>query len=85
MNDGFETTADEQTSAAADPQPSSQPSSQRGAPAVEPTGNPDVDAVLDSLEQLEGAPVSEQVPVFEAAHEQLRAALADAGNDAAAS
>lgn len=45
------------------------------------TGNPAVDAVLDSLDSLEDAPVSEHVPVFEAAHERLRATLADAGND----
>ncbi|MGH3333161.1 MAG: hypothetical protein ACRDPJ_17830 [Nocardioidaceae bacterium] len=47
----------------------------------EPTGNPVVDEVLKSLEHLEGAPVSEHVVVFEAAHEKLRSALADAGND----
>lgn len=44
------------------------------------TGNEAVDAVLRSLEGLENRPVSEQVAVFEAAHEALRAALADAGD-----
>lgn len=39
------------------------------------TGNPQVDAVLASLEELEGQPVEEHVAVFERAHEQLRAAL----------
>ncbi|HET9859191.1 MAG TPA: hypothetical protein VFQ19_05375 [Nocardioidaceae bacterium] len=48
---------------------------------VEHTGNPVVDAVLESLERLEEAPVSEHVEIFETAHEKLRAALADAGND----
>ena len=52
--------------------------------AVEPTGNAAVDEVLASLEQLDGAPVSEHVPVFEAAHERLRAALSDAGDAAGA-
>jgi hypothetical protein len=39
------------------------------------TGNQQVDAVLASLEDLEGVPVQEHVAVFERAHEQLRAAL----------
>jgi hypothetical protein len=42
------------------------------------TGHADVDAVLGSLEGLEDRPVIEHVAVFEAAHESLRAALADA-------
>jgi hypothetical protein len=45
------------------------------------TGNPAVDAVLESLDRLDEAPADEHVAVFEAAHETLRAALADAGND----
>jgi hypothetical protein len=45
------------------------------------TGNAEVDSVLDSLDALEAAPLSEHVAVFEAAHEKLRGALADAGND----
>ena len=51
----------------------------------EPTGNATVDAVLESLERLEGAPVSDHIAVFEAAHEKLRGALADAGSDQPAS
>lgn len=43
------------------------------------TGHDAVDGVLRSLEGLEGRPVDEHVRVFEAAHETLRAALADAG------
>ena len=39
------------------------------------TGDPAVDAVLESLSGLDEAPVGEHVPVFEAAHEQLRRAL----------
>jgi hypothetical protein len=42
------------------------------------TGHAAVDDVLGSLEGLEDRPVSEHVAVFEAAHESLRAALADA-------
>jgi hypothetical protein len=45
-----------------------------------PTGNDVVDRVLDSLDALEDAPVAEHVAVFEAAHDQLRGALADAGS-----
>lgn len=44
-----------------------------------PTGSPAVDAVLASLEGLDERPVAEHVAVFEAAHEALRGALADAG------
>ena len=47
----------------------------------ETTGHADVDAVLASLADLEGRPVAEHVAVFEAAHDRLRSALADAGND----
>jgi hypothetical protein len=43
------------------------------------TGHDAVDGVLRSLEGLEEQPVDEHVAVFEAAHETLRAALADAG------
>lgn len=39
------------------------------------TGNADVDAVLESVEDLESRPVEEHVAVFEHAHEQLRRAL----------
>jgi hypothetical protein len=38
-----------------------------------------VDSVLDSLRELDDVPVSEHVAVFEAAHDRLRGALADAG------
>jgi hypothetical protein len=49
------------------------------APAA---GNPVVEAVLASLDGLEERPVGDHVAIFEAAHEQLRAALADAGDRA---
>lgn len=45
------------------------------------TGNPRVDAVLDSLESLDDLPVSDHVAVFERAHDELRQAL-DADPDA---
>jgi len=51
------------------------------AEAVEQTGHPAVDGVLTSLEGLDDIPVGEQVPVFESAHETLRSALAEAGNE----
>lgn len=54
------------------------PDVEHSVPAEE-TGNAQVDAVLSSLEGLEHRPLSEQVAVFEAAHEALRAALSDAG------
>jgi hypothetical protein len=47
----------------------------------EPTGHEAVDAVLASLGELDDVPVDEQVPHYEAAHEALRAALADAGSE----
>jgi hypothetical protein len=47
---------------------------------AEPTGDPAVDGVLASLEGLESRPLAEHVAVFEAAHDRLRAALADAGS-----
>jgi hypothetical protein len=39
------------------------------------TGDPRVDEVLESLADLEDLPVGEHAPVFERAHERLRAAL----------
>jgi hypothetical protein len=42
-----------------------------------------VDAVVASLEELDGRAVAEHVAVFESAHDRLRSALADAGNDPA--
>ena len=48
---------------------------------IEPTGHVTVDRVLDSLDSLDETPVADQVPVFEAAHETLRAALSEAGNE----
>ena len=48
--------------------------------AVELTGHDAVDEVLGSLDGLEGRPVVEHVAEFEAAHEALRAALAEAGD-----
>jgi hypothetical protein len=53
----------------------------QGDASGERTGNPTVDAVLESLDRLDGAPADEHVAVFESAHEKLRAALADAGDD----
>lgn len=49
--------------------------------AYAPTGNVTVDSVLESLEKLDHAPVPEHVAVYESAHENLRAAMADAGDN----
>jgi hypothetical protein len=51
------------------------------ASATTATGHPAVDEVLRSLEGLDGRPVDEHVAAFEQAHEQLRRALSDAGDD----
>ncbi|MGE5720243.1 MAG: hypothetical protein ACM3XQ_10240 [Nocardioidaceae bacterium] len=51
-----------------------------GVSSSELTGHEVVDGVLRSLEDLGDKPVEEHVAIFESAHEQLRAALADAGN-----
>lgn len=58
-----------------------QESGQQTQGGCEPTGNPTVDSVLESLERLHHQPASEHVAVFESAHEKLRGALADAGSD----
>jgi hypothetical protein len=52
--------------------------------ATEPgaTGNPRVDAVVESVSTLDELPVAEHVAVFEQAHESLRRTLAGAGTDA---
>ena len=62
-----------------DPQPGDGESTYGEDRHVE-TGLASVDAVLSSLVGLEQRPVDEHVAVFETAHEQLRAALSDAGD-----
>lgn len=47
----------------------------------EAVGHPGIEGVLASLDQLDDLPVTEHVAVFEAAHERLRGALTDAGDD----
>ena len=53
------------------------------APTPVSTGHPAVDEVLRSLEELDGRPVDEHVGAFEDAHDKLRRALSDAGDDEA--
>ena len=48
------------------------------------TGHPAVDAVLASLEGLEDLPVHDHVAVFDSAHDSLRRALDQAGDEATA-
>ena len=45
------------------------------------TGDALVDEVLAGLEALDQRPVSEHVAAFESAHERLRSALTDAGDE----
>lgn len=49
--------------------------------STDATGHPAVDEVLRSLEGLDGRPVDEHVAAFADAHEQLRRALSNAGDD----
>ncbi len=54
-------------------------------PSDEPTsagtGNERVDAAIERLRELDTAPVEAHAAVYEAVHEELRAALAAAGAD----
>lgn len=70
--------ADPGTDLGTDPSGDAGPGS--GAPAPR-TGNPVVDRVLRSLDDLSHRPVGEHAAVFEAAHEALRAALDETGDD----
>jgi len=51
------------------------------APGHPATGHPAVDEVLRSLDGLDARPVDEHVSAFERAHEVLRQALSDAGDE----
>ena len=51
------------------------------APEQVTTGHPAVDEVLRSLDGLDARPVDEHVGAFERAHEVLRRALSDAGDE----
>jgi hypothetical protein len=48
---------------------------------VEHTGHAEVDDVIASLDGLDDRPVAEHVEVFESAHDRLRGALTDPGDD----
>lgn len=63
----------------ADPGPGTESTDQlRSDPT---TGDPRVDAVLESLERLKDLPVGAHAEVYEAIHTQLREVLADAGDE----
>jgi hypothetical protein len=66
-----------------EPTPDQQTAGQQTPDRSGAIGHPVVDEVLASVDDLEGRPVDEHVAVFEAAHERLRAALSDAGDDPA--
>ncbi|MFD2080771.1 hypothetical protein [Actinopolymorpha cephalotaxi] len=57
--------------AAADEQP----------PEYDPTGRPDVDAVLDRLGELAGLAPSDHIDIYEDAHRRLHETLLAAGED----
>lgn len=44
--------------------------------SMAPTGNDEVDAIMDALTRLGELPVADQVAVYEQVHGQLRAVLA---------
>lgn len=69
----------EATSAAYEDDVLDEPGETRGATVA--TGHPAVDEVLRSLDGLDGRPVDEHVAAFEQAHEALRQALSNAGDD----
>ncbi len=75
--------ADERTTSESDQpaEPAEPAAPAEPAEPAEQTGNPEVDSVIESLDDLDRRPVSEHVEVFESAHERLRGALSDAGDD----
>ena len=76
MNQSDETT----TNAAESRAGRDRDASPASATPPESTGHPDVDAVMRSVAALGGRPLEEHVRTFEAAHEQLRAALSAAAD-----
>ena len=84
MSDSFQAPDPEDVEPTPDQQtPDVQTSDQLTPDQSAAIGHPVVDEVLASVDDLEGRPVDEHVAVFEAAHERLRAALSDAGDDPA--
>lgn len=53
-----------------------------GTPGAGPTGDPDVDAQLQALDQLDELPVGGHQAVYAALHEGLRRVLDDEPTDA---
>jgi hypothetical protein len=58
------------------------PAEEPAAAAPADTGHERVDAVIRSLDSLEGRPAEEHVAVFEAAHRELRDALSSSDQSA---
>ncbi|GAA2757825.1 hypothetical protein [Actinopolymorpha rutila] len=50
-------------------------------PEYDPTGRPDVDAVLDRLGELAGLGPSDHIDIYEDAHRRLHETLLAAGED----
>jgi hypothetical protein len=72
-------TADEH-SGAAESQDDGRVAAYDGGQDPVPTGNHAVDEVLRTMQGLQDRPLEEHVALFEAAHEKLRAALAEAAD-----
>lgn len=53
--------------------------SHEAAPAVEPTGHPEIDEALERLERLDELQITDHPEQFDAIHGVLRASLANAG------
>ena len=82
VGDDFETTADATSASGSNAgSGAGMPTPARMANRGQEAGHAAVDDVLGTLSGLDEVPVYEHVAVFESAHERLRAALADAGND----
>lgn len=82
MSGEFETHEEQPGAVASQGEAGAQDGDQRydGGQDSDLTGDPAVDEVLRTMQGLQGRPVDEHVAVFEAAHEKLRAALAQAGD-----
>ncbi|MET9021405.1 hypothetical protein ABZV93_15585 [Actinopolymorpha sp. NPDC004070] len=54
---------------------------EKHTPDYDPTGRPDVDAVLDRLDELTGLAPSDHIDIYEDAHRRLHETLLAAGED----
>lgn len=59
-----------------DPEPAQPPAARPEAHRPEPTGHATVDAALQAVAGVAGAPPADQLPAYQAAHRSLRETLA---------